>query len=762
MGFLDAYDTYVNNKCDEIEKENSTFESLTSALGLSKLLDGVKGFYEGGITEALLNSPLRTLAEDLVAQTIHENSRALSQNILNAVEDFDKRNRITATLTDMRALAFNAVTTALTFQNDMVLFFAAQVAQKAVKAIDDKRQTLIELQEAIRRLHNALLTLAGGGPFFNQYLADLRAALVLIHDADVQMSLVESAFSAQSRFPRPSYERAKTYLDQAYNLIMPGPTSKDTTLLEGLMKGKFVGPDLNLQKGMLLVIPKLTMEMLKKYDYYALKVIKVNLLILGFQNVIQNLKEVTGDKFKTIILDQIRKNRAFLSDIIESMALELNGDIGAIRGPIQVPAGSSGQRGASITSTTQYKTYSPNPTIATAKATVWSVKVKAARVMLETIDVNAMQNISISNNALAAYNKALEGLSKLDDRVSRTAVLRATDGREQPGDLEADFVTFAFQANQAILDSSLLESENGRFSSNTVLALGAKLIARTQLSITQDREVQNILYEFIAATENVLKAINDLGNSIFKVMDDLGMDRAKDFLQNGDFGGFFAMTGQTSTYIGAAMTGLSFAQALLSDSSQKTCLNTAVNTLKTAQTSKDLAAARTVTIAFPKQQERNTAKCEKLRNDSSRVDRCSSSLDLNALRDNPLRSLSGVFRGIFGGDIAETLGASPVAAASAALTKKIADEAKADANEAESGAKKEMADALESEGVSASEDESLNSLKKKTDIAKETATGDNKNALENASVTGRVAQMKNQSAGTLIQKANITPNIFGA
>ena len=679
MGFLDIYDTYVNNKCDEIDEENGAFENLTSAVGLSSLVDGVKGFLDKGIVASLADSPLRNLGEDVLSQLINDNARNISQNLMNVAERFDKKNRITSTLTDARSLVFNAVTTALTFQNDMVLFFAAQVAEKTIDAIRDKRETLIELRIRVQELHNALLVLAGGGPFFREYLANLRQALVKVNDAEFQLALVQSAFSSRTVFLSKNYNIAKTYLDEAYDLIMPPVTgTKAEELNQGFLNGVLEGPKFGDQLSMLMTIPRLTMDMLKAYDLYVVKVIKVNALLLGFQNVVQNLKEVTGGSFKDIILDQLTKSRVYLADIIKNMSLQLNGEEYALT-PVQVLAGTSGQRFGRVSKSTQFKTYEPNPTVTSAKAVAWGVQIKAARLMLEAIDASALQNIALSNEALAAYQEALEELSKKDDRVASTAILRATDGREQPGDIEADFITFAFQANQAILDSSLLENQTGSFDDRTVLALGAKLSARINLSIDQDKEIEGILLGFIDKTKHLLSGIQELGNSLFRVMDDLGMDRAKDALQGGLIGDFFSMSGQTSTYVGAAVTGLSFVQSLLSEESQRTCLNQAVSRLKSAETSKKLAANRTVRNNYSLQQTRNAEICEKLRKDSNKVDGCSSTLDPSSLRDNPTRSLSGLFRGVFGGDMAQTLGGSSVATKSAKVSKAVSDDANADA-----------------------------------------------------------------------------------
>jgi hypothetical protein len=749
MGLLDAYDQFSETKCKELTRQSSVFEKVTETFGLTNLVSGVQSFVENGIVNSLLESPLRQLGEDLLAQTIQENARRLSQNILNQVPE-----KLTKTLTDVRAVAFNTVFTTLTFKNDMVLYFASVTAQECVDAIREKRNTLISLQESIRELHNALLVLAGGGKFFRSYLANLRKALILIYEAEQDVFKVQAAFFSVSAFPQGFYNSAKNKLEQAHALIMPPLTGADAEeLQQGFLKNVFVSPDPSQALAMVMIIPKLTKDMLEQYDLYALKVLKVNALLLGFQSIVQNLEKVTGGEFKDLVIEQLKSTRTYLNDLVDDMSIQLNGVKGDLR---------------------NVNNYNPNPTKTSAKAVSWGVRVKAAQVMLEMIDPQALQTLSISNAGLDAYYRALDTIAQLNDRVSSTAVLKATAGRETPGTIEADFITFAFQANQAIVDSNLLETENG-----------------------QDKEIEAALLRYIKTVEPLLDSIKALGDSVYRLLGDLGMDRASDALKRGAFGEFFSMDGKTASYVGAAIAGLSAIQSLLSSTSQRSCVEQTITRLKVAETSKKLVAQRTVQQNATKLQRTSQGECEKEKRQKRKIEGCTSGLDLADLRDNPLRSLGGLFGGIFGGDVADSLGGTfgkfgdalsskgnlgvanlgigktgTTVASNLNAATKSASNALGSAAKSLDSAKKEMSEAINKvPGMSSSPNDSLDSLQKKIGPAKKkldklksagdkAASGDIAGALEDAGVSGKIAGIDIKEAQNKVNKAKKVKSVF--
>ena len=780
MAFLDSYDTFVSQKCEQLAKQNNTFEKLTEATGAAGIAKSIQDQLSRGVIDSLKESPLKDMAEDYVAKTVSENVRKLTQNALGQIPE-----KLTNTLTDIRASAFNAVFSTLTVQNDLVIYFARVVAEQAVEALREKRRTLLAMQESVRRLHNALLVLAGGGPFFQEYLERIRRALILIDQADQQLFQVRSAFFSISEFPPAQYERAKNLLDEAYELLAPLRAQNDNFIDQGFLKGVFELPSPDRQLSALMTIPRLTGEMLAQYDLYALKTTKANALILGFQSIVQNLQEVTGGDFKDLVLNRLDDVRVYLRDLVRNMALQVNGDENAIGGPVRVPFGNP----VSIDGRQQRQTrsFNPNPTKTSTRAVSWAVRVKSARRMLDLVQPEALQQIGISNNALRAYSRALEGLGALNDRVTPLAILRATEAREEVGDMEPSFITFAFQANQAILDSAAELGNPEQFDPGTVLALGANVNSRIQLSIDQDREAEQILLRFIRSTDRILGSLNQLGNSVFNLLEDLGMDRAADSLRRGDIVNFFNMDGRTCTYVGAAVSSLSALRVALRTEEERQCISQAINRMQAENTSKNLAAQRKVGSNFIKQQLQNEAECEQLRGDQQRTQSCASGFDVSELRSAPFRSLFNLFKGVLGGDVSDTLQGSAgflkTAANSSASLGDISNPIGFDTRIAQSiydssgyalKATQEAIDRAESvnriaegalsnalsriPGYEPTEDDDLNSLKSKAEVAA-VENPDNEDLFD-AIVEAEVAEETTNEAQELSSNQRATRNDF--
>lgn len=785
MSNVPGFVEYVDKSCEQLKKENSTLENLLSSTGIDK----ITGNFTGGLENAVAgfikqsfskDSALRQMGEDVLSSVINSNARKLSQNVMNNL------SHTFNSLEEARDRALVSMVSVLTFQNDMVLYFAATTAKECISAIHEKDKVLHDLLDKMQKLHNALLVLAGGGPFFNKYLEDLRNALILVEKAKREIHVTRSVFFSTDTFPQAHFSNSKELLSQAYDLIMPPVPKKDIGKISGnLLKAVVSKSDYSTQLSMLVTIPKLTMDLLKAYDFYVLKVLKVNALLLGFESIVQNLEKVSNSTFKEMVLKALDNAEVNVSDLTADMATQLNGDETIIDANKQIL--SSDSQGNTIL-TTASQGYTPNPTKTSAKSLKWAIDIKTSQAYLETISAQAMGKLDSSNAALIAYNSALSQLSQLNKVITSVAVVEFKSGIETPGAFEADMTRFAIEANRAIMDTTLLEGQDSTMQTKSVLSIGAKVEGTIEIILARDAEIEDILLSYIAATKHLLDGIAATGDSMVKMLHKLKMDKAADSLKKGAIGDFFSMSGKTSTYVGAAVTGLTMAKSLMTSTAKRECVAKTINSLSIAQTSSELLTKRSSKHNFLKQQTSNKKKCAQLQKQKERTEACTAGIDINDLISSPLPELSKVFGGLFGGESFESLGTikNPVAKIGSAAANNNALSSIKSASEKVNSAKEGLASAINDvKGYKASAEESLDDLKKKADsakakveevknkvdevkkevssvaaIGKAIASGDLIGALDAAGVKGQVAEYAKTKAKSAVKYAKTAATKF--
>ncbi|RLC97530.1 MAG: hypothetical protein DRI46_12865, partial [Chloroflexi bacterium] len=307
--FLNDYHTWVEKTCSGLETQNQDYVKLADSPlggGLSGIMDGLGGYIQNGVACSLLNSPLRELAEDFLAETIGRFSRDLTQNLMGLIPE-----KITDTLSDLRRVVLNTIYSTLSFQNDFILFFAYKVAESAIDAIRQKRKILVQMEEAVRRLNNALMILLAGEDFYSEYLKELRAALVQLELAYRDLTYTQSVFFNNEFFATTRYKKAQERLEIAYEKIIPlnKEEEDDPTISKGFLQGLFDKPSLERRLAQLTAVPKMSYEMLGQYDLYALSTIKVNSLLLSFQTIINSMEKVSYGRNKDLVVDHLQTAR---------------------------------------------------------------------------------------------------------------------------------------------------------------------------------------------------------------------------------------------------------------------------------------------------------------------------------------------------------------------------------------------------------------------------------------------------------------------
>jgi hypothetical protein len=530
------------------------------------------------IFSGIVNTPLGGLGKDFVAEQVAKNGATIINNVDTAIG-----NAIGKPVRDLQNLVFDSIAAVLTAKNDMIMFFLQQVARNAITGIQTKRDTLLQLQEKLRQLYNALVILGAGNPFFSKYLLQLRSALTLIDSSRSSIITVRNTLQATDRWLSTRFAQAKSDLKKAETLLQPPGPPPDVKITDpGLLSGVGVTSEPQ-QLTVLLAVPQLVQEVLAAANGYTAATFKVNALLLAFNAGYSELQSVSSTRLKDFSVSTLDNLVGKLDELVGSMAATLNG--GSDRISTVVPG------------------FVPEPVKASATSLSWLMQLKVIIEYINFVPGPALTSISVSNAALASYTHAVDEIKKKDNRGTGVAILTATDGREDTGQLESQLTTYTLAALKAIVDAKV---------SVSVLSLGRALINRLTLSLDQDREIEQILQTFVSAPLAAQQALNKTGNGVFKMLNNMGLDRAAALLQGGSFTEFFNLNTKTATFVGAALVGIGVLKECAESAEDQEQLVQAERELQRDQTAKELLSQRGAATGFSQQKLVNDAADQKL------------------------------------------------------------------------------------------------------------------------------------------------------
>jgi hypothetical protein len=421
-------------------------------------------------------------------------------------------------------LAYNTISAAITANNDLVLMFVKVVAREAVIALDEKEEILLLMQEKFRTLYNTLVNMNAGDPVFEQYIADLREALILIDSASTNLDIVAGTLQTSNFFLDRTFQSAKDQLAEARELTTPladnpyfEPTFNAVLTNAGL-------PTVQEQKANMVAITRLSKQVIDSSRGYFVATLKANAIISAYQLAVDSFSENVLNVLARWAISLIDENNSQLKTLVENMADILNGDINEIDRPVDG--------------------FSPEPITVSAQTYKWQMILEIVANSLETVPDSQLTNINLSNSAVATYQESVDTLKGIDDYTNRNAIVPGEDGTEDVGTLETQLLTFMLAANAAVTTASVDES---------VLALGRSVLDRFTLTLERDADVKAALNSFISAPINAEQQLQEITDGVFKLLDDAGLDRAAEFLKEGAFGDFFNLDAKSCTFVGAAL-----------------------------------------------------------------------------------------------------------------------------------------------------------------------------------------------------------------
>jgi hypothetical protein len=626
---------HIERQQSALLKENDSLDILSQANPNSVVKNNVIGQAVENAVNQLSQSPLAQLGEDFIAEQIQRNGTQLLNNVTKEVES--QLNTITGipvrkTLADAQSTVFNTISAALTAQNDLQFYFLQQLANNCINALDRKIQIATLVREKLRELYNALVILTAGDPFFFEYLRDLREAIRLLDSAQQDFTLVRNTFEVNDTFLKRLFDIGVDKLNQAEGILAPeqdDPANKFTD--SGLLANVGI-PSEPQQLTLILSIPRLVTDVLQAADGYFIANLEANALLLAFRDGLFNFQNSSSEKLKEYTLDTLDQIISRTSSLVDGMATEVNGvagnpEVPERQGPVsgEVTAVSSTQValntdvGFKVAPRRQYQTlpqvgrqleFRPDPVKTSSLSLGWVFQLRTIIEFCSFVPGQTLQDLNTSNLALQRYNEAVECIKTKNTVSNGDAVLTATEGREETGQFESQLTTFTLEALQSIVDAEVADG---------ILSLGRTTIARMDLAIEFNTEVRNCLEPFANADLAFPDALQRTGDGINDLLDNFGLDRAKDQLATGNFAGFFNLNSKTATFAGAALAGLAVLKECVGNTEDQELLTQAEREIQRDQAAKELLQERSSLIGFEAQKAENEQRAVDLQTTSERA-----------------------------------------------------------------------------------------------------------------------------------------------
>lgn len=661
----------IQKQRSDLASQNASLDILSTKSPIDSVTASIHSSVSSSSADNLSQTPLGLLGKDFLAEQIAKNGQQIINNAtgaltsqVNKIAGFDVRKSIQ----DAQKQIYNGIAAALTANNDLSLIFLQRVGQNAITAIDEKKTILLTLKEKVTRLHNALRVLVAGAPFFDKYVLKLREGLLKVNDAKVKVDSVKNTYIATGRFLANKFDSAKVDLEAAATIITPAKQTPNAALTNfGSTLLQAVGvPSSSEQLTVLIAVPQLAQECAFAATGYFIATLKVNALLLAFTTGYEKFTKSSSKLLDDYSISMLKSTSDKIGDMIQRMATDVNGTSTSIissdyaKSPIggtvqqvtdefiSVASGTNLQQvplkkpsipqvapGSIVSLGQQLAIYRPDSIKVSLSAFTWVVELRSIIDYMSLVPGSTLANITVSNDALVRYNATVTYIKSKNNRTSGNAVLTATEGREDLGQLESQLSTFILKAVRAIVDTSIAAN---------ISALGRTILQRLDLSLAQDAEIRASLLGFVNTPVGLKSSLPGIAKSIKTALKNAGLDRAGDLLDGGKFDEFFNLNSKTATYAGAALVGIATLKACLTTSEDQEQLTQAERVIQREVKAKELLAQRGAVAGFLQQKATNNQQDQSLSTIQSKAqeacNKCGIPEDFKA--DALLKSVSNV------------------------------------------------------------------------------------------------------------------------
>lgn len=612
---------YFLKKCADKIEENI-------ALTLAQLSDPAS-FVQIEMSDALAAAASGDMGalQDLASTYVQQNADVL---LLQALQVTGLEN----TALNALNLFFNMMAQAISAYNDLILLFMKKVAENIIVEVDKKEEINQNLKQKLINLLNGLLVLTSGDPVFEAYLRQLRAALIELDQGRRDIVLVRNTIDRTGRFLGKKYKSGKASIESAALKIKPLDNNPYLQPTASALANNLGLPSTDEQINNLLAIPVLCKEVIVAMKDYDLTTLKINAMLVAYYAALNVLQTGMPDLMKKYLLSRFDSTLTKLQALINSMALNLNGQETAIGGPIggfQVtplnvsvqafkwsmdvnlvlesfklipsghvviprqnngiaPAQPNGKRflGPTQNYFSQVNIGDQIEIFAGAKTGTYRVKAIIAEneVELDRVLNNSIQTLSpveyeITSDALGAlelnfqvvdvYKRSVANLKSLGTITNGSGALIAEEAQENTSIFGAQLLSFLLKATAATVSAKLEAS---------AISQCRGFIRRCDLVTDRGNEIKAFLRTFINTPIPLEETLAALQEGLMQALSALGLDKAADLLKEGKFAEFFGLDGQTATYVGAALAAIALLKECFDNDADQAALSEIENEIQ--------------------------------------------------------------------------------------------------------------------------------------------------------------------------------------
>lgn len=166
----------------------------------------------GALADAVSGNlgPLKSFGEGYVKN----NSSALTVQALRATG-------LEQEATEALNIFYNVLSSAVAAYNDLLLSFTKQSARKVISELENKSAIREDLIKKLNAYINTLEFMREGPSVFDEYLDQLRDALIKIDDASRNLNVVSSTLKSTDRFLDKRFSQVRADVEEASRLITP-------------------------------------------------------------------------------------------------------------------------------------------------------------------------------------------------------------------------------------------------------------------------------------------------------------------------------------------------------------------------------------------------------------------------------------------------------------------------------------------------------------------------------------------------------------